>query len=132
MTVRTLHRSTCCAYLTRSEAFRCYHPVLYKEYQQVKDYYSREDGGGILHWNFSGSVYSATTVNFGPRTLTHDHVDSANFAPGWCRVRPYGKYDFRRGGHLVFWDLGIAVQFPAGTSIFSHLLSSSTPTSLLV
>ncbi|KIY61094.1 hypothetical protein CYLTODRAFT_327265, partial [Cylindrobasidium torrendii FP15055 ss-10] len=71
-----------------------------------------------LHWNFQGSVYSATTVNFGPRTLTHDHVDSANFGPGWCRVRAYGSYDHRRGGHLLLWDLGLAIQFPPGTCIF--------------
>ncbi|KIY61703.1 hypothetical protein CYLTODRAFT_477178, partial [Cylindrobasidium torrendii FP15055 ss-10] len=98
--------------------FRTFNPALYQEYLDVKEYYTQNKATSHLKWNFTNSVYAATTVNFGPRTQTLDHVDSANFAPGWCRVRAYGPYNPKKGGHLVFWDLGIAIEFPPGASIF--------------
>lgn len=78
-----------------------------------------------LRRNFPNSVWSSVTVNMGPRTITHPHVDGANRPDGWCPVFPLGTFNPRTGGHLVLPDLKLVIEFPAGCVIF-------LPSSLLV
>jgi len=60
---------------------------------------------------------ASTTFNFGPRTCTFPHKDLKNLSWGWCSVTSLGSYDPTRGGHLVLWDLKVAVEFPPYSTI---------------
>ncbi|KAF8990161.1 hypothetical protein BDZ89DRAFT_1196189 [Hymenopellis radicata] len=108
--------------------FRLHNPALYKVYDEVLSFVVDSDEG--LRRTYTKSPFAATTINFGPQTVLDDHTDSHNLPWGWCRVTPMGPFDHRRGGHLVLWDLGIAIEFPAGASIFipSALLVHSNVT----
>ncbi|KAJ7021148.1 hypothetical protein C8F04DRAFT_973180 [Mycena alexandri] len=70
-----------------------------------------------LAWNFAGSVFAAATFNLGPRTVTYPHYDGRNLLWGWCVVTALGWFDYKRGGHLILWDLRLVVEFPPGSSI---------------
>ncbi|KAL0568607.1 hypothetical protein V5O48_013380 [Marasmius crinis-equi] len=67
---------------------------------------------------FANSVFSAFTVNFGPNTITYPHRDLKNLAFGLCAITAFGDYDWRKGGHLVLFDLKLVIEFPPGTTIF--------------
>ncbi|KAI5823488.1 hypothetical protein K523DRAFT_404023 [Schizophyllum commune Tattone D] len=73
-----------------------------------------------LRHNFRASVWSATTVNYGPQTVCLPHKDFANLPWGWCPITALGNYDYKRGGHLV-------IEFPPGSTIIipSGLLTHS-------
>ena len=60
---------------------------------------------------------ACTTFNFGPRTCTFPHKDLKNLSWGWCSVTSMGDYDYTQGGHLVLWDLKLAVEFPPYSTI---------------
>ena len=47
--------------------------------------------------------------------VTVPHRDHENLAFGWCQITAFGNYNARRGGQLILWDLGIVIDFPAGT-----------------
>ncbi|KAL1698750.1 hypothetical protein EV121DRAFT_274210 [Schizophyllum commune] len=70
-----------------------------------------------LRHNFRSSVWSATTVNYGPQTATLPHKDYANLPWGWCPITALGNFDPKRGGHLVLWELRLVVEFPPGSTI---------------
>ncbi|KAJ6499616.1 hypothetical protein C8R47DRAFT_971491 [Mycena vitilis] len=65
----------------------------------------------------STSVFTTTTFNFGPRTITLPHIDFGNLAWGWCAITALGLFNPDRGGHLVLWDLGLIIRFPPGSTI---------------
>jgi hypothetical protein len=67
---------------------------------------------------FQRSVFAAVTYNLGPQTVCERHFDSANLAFGWCAVTALGRFDSEKGGHLILWELGLVVEFPAGSTIF--------------
>lgn len=67
---------------------------------------------------FKGSPFGSLTFNFGPDVRTFPHKDHKNLSWGWCAITSLGSYDHTRGGHLVLWDLGIAVEFPPNSTIF--------------
>jgi hypothetical protein len=71
----------------------------------------------VLRINFDNSVWSAATINFGPRTECLPHLDWMNLACGWCAITALGNYDPDRGGHLILWDLGLVIRFPPGSTI---------------
>ncbi|KAJ3570444.1 hypothetical protein NP233_g4402 [Leucocoprinus birnbaumii] len=41
-----------------------------------------------------------------------------NLAFGWCAITALGDYNPEKGGHLVFEELGLVVEFPPGATIF--------------
>ncbi|KAE9399839.1 hypothetical protein BT96DRAFT_857967 [Gymnopus androsaceus JB14] len=63
------------------------------------------------------TVFAATTVNFGPCTVTPPHLDAGNVAHGWCADTALGDYDPDKGGHLVLWNLKLVIRFPPGATI---------------
>jgi len=63
------------------------------------------------------TAWAAATFNLGPHTVTTPHTDLANLLWGWCCIYAFGRYDPKRGGHLILWDLGIAIKFPPGSTI---------------
>lgn len=85
------------------------------------------NGGG--HGPGRGTVYGSSEMKRGPRTCCHPHQDQANLSFGWFAVTAMGNYDFTKGGHLVLWDLKLAIEFPPGTTMLfpsTILLHSNT------
>ncbi|KAK7013627.1 hypothetical protein VNI00_019463 [Paramarasmius palmivorus] len=70
-----------------------------------------------LHLPFEKCIFTAFTVNFGPRTVCYPHRDVKNLAFGWCGITALGDYNWATGGHFVLWDLKLVVEFPPGTTI---------------
>ena len=67
---------------------------------------------------FSSSVFAAASINFGPRTVCFPHKDQGNLPFGWCAITALGSFNAKKGGHLVLWELGLVIEFPAGSTFF--------------
>jgi hypothetical protein len=67
--------------------------------------------------NFSGCVYAAATANLGDQTVTKFHRDLANKAEGLCAIWSLGKFDPKKGGHLVIPAAKLIIEFPPGSMI---------------
>ena len=82
---------------------------------------------GNLEFPLPGSVFPSATYNLGPRTVTYPHLDFLNAAFGWCGITALGSFDYKWGGHLILWDLGLVIEFPPGATIFipSAIMSHS-------
>ncbi|PBK92269.1 hypothetical protein ARMGADRAFT_1081048 [Armillaria gallica] len=52
------------------------------------------------------------------RNCTLHHRDYLNSALGVCAIYCDGNFNYTHGGHLVLWDLKLAIQFPPGSTIF--------------
>jgi hypothetical protein len=76
-----------------------------------------------LTFNRRNTAYPAATFNLGPQSACCMHLDQ-NDSPGIpCAVQALGDFDHTVEGHLIFNDLKIAVQFPAGaTALFPSAL----------
>jgi hypothetical protein len=70
-----------------------------------------------LRQNFTTSIFPGASFNLGPYTECYLHRDSQNIAFGFCAVTSIGSFDPKKGGHLVLWEFGIAVEFPPGSTI---------------
>jgi len=66
---------------------------------------------------FANSVFGSLTVNFGPWTVCFGHRDGANLPYGWCAITALGLFNWKKGGHLVLWDLKLVIEFPPGVTI---------------
>ncbi|KAF9068254.1 hypothetical protein BDP27DRAFT_1224647 [Rhodocollybia butyracea] len=64
---------------------------------------------------FDNSVMASAAFNFGPRTVCIPHIDFGNLAFLWCWIWGLGWFNWKRGGHLVLWDLRLVIEFPPGT-----------------
>ena len=111
-----------------SGAMATWAPDLYAYYGEKLDALHQNDFS--LHRTFPSSIFSATTYNFGPRTVCFRHKDFANLAFGFCSVTALGNFDPTKGGHLVLWELGLVIEFPPGSTILltSALISHSNTT----
>jgi hypothetical protein len=96
-------------------AFHAWAPKLHRYYVEKLSQLREEVPG--LRQNFSNSIWAAATFNFGPQTVTFNHRDCANLAFGWCAVTALGRFDPKRGGHLILWDMGLVIEFPPGSTI---------------
>ena len=97
-----------------SGCFATYAPKLYAEYVcTMQKLHARHN----LQQNFKTSVFAAASFNLGPVTECYIHRDSQNLPFGLCAVTSAGRFNPKKGGHLVLWELGIAVEFPSGSTI---------------
>jgi len=71
-----------------------------------------------LRYPYEGHPFAALTFNIGPAACTKPHKDLMNLSWGWCAVTSLGCYDHKKGGHLILWDLKLAVEFPPYSTIF--------------
>ena len=89
---------------------------------QLFQYYNNCLGKFYAHYptiqrNFFNSVFACCTFNLGPFTVCFDHTDPGNLPFGWCAITALGNFNFKRGGHLVLWDLHLVIEFPPGSTI---------------
>jgi hypothetical protein len=66
---------------------------------------------------FPRSIMPTVAFNLGNQVVTKRHVDSRNCPFGWCTITALGDFDASKGGHLVLWDLGLILEFPAGACV---------------
>ncbi|ESK91158.1 hypothetical protein Moror_9523 [Moniliophthora roreri MCA 2997] len=63
----------------------------------------------------------AAAFNFGPCVISLDHADYENYLDGFCAITALcpseGGYDYKKGGHLILWDLHLVIEFPPGATI---------------
>ncbi|KAE9403691.1 hypothetical protein BT96DRAFT_814681 [Gymnopus androsaceus JB14] len=110
-----------------SSGFFTWAPRLYAYYAQNKTCVEQENPG--IHWNFARSIFACCTFNFGPQTVTVEHLDHLNYLFGWCAITALGKFNYCQGGHFVLWDLGLVVELPPGWTILvpsAYLCHSNT------
>ncbi|KAJ7698133.1 hypothetical protein B0H17DRAFT_858134, partial [Mycena rosella] len=108
-----------------SAAFCLWAPRLYKYYHEHDT--ALRNRLPHLRRNFPRSVFACAAFNFGPNVWTFRHRDVLNLPFGWCAIQSASPFDATKGGHLVLWDLKIAVEFPHGALILvpSAMLSHS-------
>ncbi|KAI1784789.1 hypothetical protein LXA43DRAFT_899041 [Ganoderma leucocontextum] len=94
---------------------RLFAPKLHEFYGETLDALCDKDPA--LKRNFKNNVFACATCNLGPKSVAHVHTDHLNFAPGWCAITAIGNFDPTKGGHLILWDLKIAIEFPPGSTI---------------
>lgn len=59
----------------------------------------------------------------GPSATTTGHVDNLNSPSVMCACTSLGPYDHTKGGHFVYYDLKLIVEFPSGWTV---ILPSAT------
>ncbi|KAK0484267.1 hypothetical protein EDD18DRAFT_1083804 [Armillaria luteobubalina] len=67
--------------------------------------------------NFANSIFSASTFNFRPKTVTVEHTDSGNLLFGWCAIPVLSRFNSKKGVHLILWDLKLVIEFPPGSTV---------------
>ncbi|KAK7457915.1 hypothetical protein VKT23_010262 [Stygiomarasmius scandens] len=93
---------------------RCYFPKVYTLYRNVLDALKEENAD--LDINFEECCFAAAAINF-RKACTFRHRDFLNLLFGLCAVFSLGDFDYKKGGHLILWDLGLIVEFPPGCVI---------------
>ncbi|KZT20272.1 hypothetical protein NEOLEDRAFT_1039008, partial [Neolentinus lepideus HHB14362 ss-1] len=56
--------------------------------------------------------------HLGPDAESYIYNRHSDLIFGCCAITALGKYDSKRGGHLVLWDLGLDVEFPVVRTTF--------------
>ncbi|KAE9389115.1 hypothetical protein BT96DRAFT_835420, partial [Gymnopus androsaceus JB14] len=110
-----------------SSAFFCWAPRLYSFYAENRARIEKESPD--MCWNFAKSIFACCTFNFGPQTVTVEHLDHLNYVFGWCAITALGNFNHQKGGHFVLWDLGLVIELPPGWSILipsAYLRHSNT------
>jgi hypothetical protein len=103
------------AFVHHQGAFSTWAPRLY-------DYYNRHVQALIDHDKtstqpFHNSIWATTTFNFGPATACFKHKDYLNLPFGLCGITSLGRFDPKRGRHLVLWGICQVVEFPPGSTV---------------
>ncbi|KAJ7630165.1 hypothetical protein FB45DRAFT_1027398 [Roridomyces roridus] len=65
----------------------------------------------------SPGPWTNITFDLGPQAVTPPGRPDAPIARWcWLALTAFGSFDATRGGHLILWDMGKVVEFPAGTT----------------
>lgn len=107
---------------TRLAAFQLWSPKMHAYYRECLAVVEEATGESR---NFAGSVFACASMNFGPRVRSFMHRDPLNLPFGWCAITALGEFDSTKGGHLILWDLKLAIEFPPASTI---LIPSATLT----
>ncbi|KAI0833749.1 hypothetical protein BC628DRAFT_1414487 [Trametes gibbosa] len=71
----------------------------------------------MLERPFATSTYPAASFNFGPDAFCVEHTDQQNDPINWIHVAALGEFNPATGGHLILYNLHLAICFPPGSSI---------------
>jgi hypothetical protein len=113
------HPSFVCTSNFANGAFTTWFPKMYNYYYETL--------GSLYAWNenldrlFPDSVWAAMSFNFGLATWCYRHKDWENLAFWVCIITSAGKFDSTCGGHLILWECGLVIEFPAGALIIIPL-----------
>lgn len=96
--------------------YALWHPKAYRYYKTKLDklWEGRPELGPRL---FPRSIMPTAAFNLGDQVVTKKHIDSQNCPFGWCTITALGDFDASKGGHIVLWDLGVVLEFPAGACV---------------
>jgi hypothetical protein len=104
-----------------SGVFATWAPKLFSYYRSYL--YRLHEAYPTIHPNFTNSIWTAATFNFGPYTTCFKHRDPFNLAFGWCAITALGNFNPKLGGHLILWEMKLVIEFPPGSTI---LIPSAT------
>ncbi|KAJ7020544.1 hypothetical protein C8F04DRAFT_1274932 [Mycena alexandri] len=62
-------------------------------------------------------VWTSATFDLSPQTVTKPQWLCTHLRWCWLAITALGAFDYTRGGHVIFWDVGRVMEFPAGTTI---------------
>ncbi|KAL0567259.1 hypothetical protein V5O48_014736 [Marasmius crinis-equi] len=96
--------------------FSSWAPLLFLYYLYIMTTLLEHHTG--LQLPFENAIFAAFALNFGPQTVCLPHRDQKNLLFGWCAITALGNFDYKKGGHLVLWELGVVLEFPPGATIF--------------
>ncbi|KAN0111296.1 hypothetical protein V8E52_008671, partial [Russula decolorans] len=91
---------------------------------------------GRKNYNYmkaTAGAFPCRSFNLGQQTASFPHLDEKNLAQSWCSITLLGDFSPDLGGHLVLWDFGLIVHFPAGSTALipsALLVHSNTPIQL--
>jgi hypothetical protein len=100
---------------TRTEQMKKWARRLHTYYEEVSEKIHAQQAELVR--NFPGCVFAAATANLGDYTMTKFHTDNANKAEGLCGIWALGKFDYKKGGHLVIPAAKLIIEFPPGSLI---------------
>lgn len=106
-------------------AFAFWNPGVY-DYQKtrVEQVLAEKSDRPPLRQTTPKTAFPTTACNF-RSVCCCPHRDTQNCPFGWCAITALGKFDHRRGGHLILWELRLIIEFPHGHTI---LIPSATVT----
>ncbi|KAK7471902.1 hypothetical protein VKT23_000003 [Stygiomarasmius scandens] len=110
-----------------SAAFAHWSPKLFQYYSETIEKLKAHDPS--LQFNFPNSIFACATYNVGPQTISVEHLDYMNYIYGWCSVTSLGHFNYKKGGHLILWDLKVVIEFPPGWTMLipsAYLRHSNT------
>lgn len=96
-------------------AFALWAPDVYNYYKEKLD--ALFNNMPNLRRTFNRSIFPAAAFNFGPNVWTRKHRDIKNCPFGFCAVQALGRFNPKAGGHIVFHELRIAVEFPPASTV---------------
>ncbi|KAJ7581687.1 hypothetical protein C8J56DRAFT_1056677 [Mycena floridula] len=102
-----------------SRSFQAFSKTMYQEYLDTLSGIIADPDNPGLKRNFEEKIscFAAATFNLGLQTVSFPHINTKNWVEGHCLIFVGGDHDHTKGGHIVLWDLGLVIEFPAGCSI---------------
>ncbi|KAE9389566.1 hypothetical protein BT96DRAFT_960007 [Gymnopus androsaceus JB14] len=93
----------------------CYFPKLHNLYTNtLKDLCNADKS---LSPNFKDCCFAASSINL-------DHAVT-------CAIKNFGTFNYKKGGHLVLWDLKLIIEFPPGcTALLPSAMLAHSNTSI--
>lgn len=67
---------------------------------------------------FPNLPFTSFTLNVDRQCICLPHVDGSNLSFGLCLICPFGKFNHRKGGHLVLHDLHLILELSPGSIAF--------------
>ncbi|TFK84222.1 hypothetical protein K466DRAFT_456696, partial [Polyporus arcularius HHB13444] len=96
--------------------FKIVQPKLYSHFERILFKVLEQDH--TLHPPFE-TVFAEVTFDWaGSTTHVFKGVATNHYAGGWCAILTLGRYDHKRRGQIVFWDLNVVVELPPRSVIF--------------
>ena len=103
-----------------SASFALWNPGLYAYYRERVQKLCEKMPH--LQKNTPKTIFPTAAFNL-CNVCTFKHRDTQNCPFGWCAITALGSFDAKKGGHIVFSDLKLIVEFPPGSTI---LIPSAT------
>uniref|UniRef100_A0A0W0FEU8 Uncharacterized protein n=1 Tax=Moniliophthora roreri TaxID=221103 RepID=A0A0W0FEU8_MONRR len=132
MAFKNLTNLSCFKHLAghASTAFATWAPELYSLYCDYDRCLHKQHPN--LTSNFSNSIWACVMYNFGPNTVTIQHVNQLNYIFGWCAITALDNFNYTKSGHIVLWELELVLEFPPSWTILilsAYIHHSNTPIS---